>query len=95
MEPCPNKIENSMDFMVIMGNCIGFNRNYNDVYWCVMDSFWWDIVWQINLVGIMPITQGIHIPFNRNHYNFVIGFYCLFQLGDAVNFTRLECIAVK
>ncbi len=27
-----------MDLIALNGNCIGFNGNYNGVYWFVMDS---------------------------------------------------------
>ncbi len=35
------------------GNCIGFNGNYNGVYWYVMDS----IGGMLNHIGKMPKTQ--------------------------------------
>ncbi len=35
------------------GNCIGFNGNYNGVYWYVMDS----IGGMLNSIGQMPKTQ--------------------------------------
>ncbi len=35
------------------GNCIGFNGNYNGVYWYVMDS----IGGMFNHIGQMPITH--------------------------------------
>ncbi len=35
------------------GNCIGFNGNYNGVYWCVMDS----IGEMLNHIGQMPKTH--------------------------------------
>ncbi len=35
------------------GNCIGFNGNYNGVYWYVMDS----VVGMLNPIGKMPKTH--------------------------------------
>ncbi len=35
------------------GNCIGFNGNYNGVYWYVMDS----IGGMLNTIGKMPKTH--------------------------------------
>ncbi len=35
------------------GNCIGFNGNYNGVYWYVMGS----IDGMLNSIGEMPKTQ--------------------------------------
>ncbi len=38
----------------ITGNCIGFNGNYNGVYWYVMDS----IGGMLNSIGKMPKTHN-------------------------------------
>ncbi len=46
---CPKHNRNVMYLMVI----IGFNGNYNDVYWYVMDS----IGGMLNRIGKMPKTQ--------------------------------------
>ncbi len=35
------------------GNCIGFNGNYNGVYWYVVDS----VGGMLNPIGKMPKTQ--------------------------------------
>ncbi len=40
-------------FNVYNGNCIGFNGNYNGVYWYVMDS----IGGMLNPIGKMPKTH--------------------------------------
>ncbi len=38
IEPCPKHNRKSNGFNGYNGNCIGFNGNYNGVYWYVMDS---------------------------------------------------------
>ncbi len=38
IEPCPKHNRKSNGFNGHNGNCIGFNGNYNGVYWYVVDS---------------------------------------------------------
>ncbi len=38
IEPCPKHNRKCNRFNGYNGNCIGFNGNYNGVYWYVMDS---------------------------------------------------------
>jgi len=71
---------------------IGFNGNYNGVYWYEMDS----IGGMLNHIGKMPKThykrefcngftgksQWFIMYFNRNHWNFCDGFYCFFLAGS-------------
>ncbi len=38
IEPCPKHNRKCNGFNGYNGNCIGFNGNYNGVYWYVMDS---------------------------------------------------------
>ncbi len=47
IEPCPKLNRKSIGFN---WNCIGFNGNYNGVYWYVMDS----IGGMLNPIGKMP-----------------------------------------
>ncbi len=51
--PAQNTIEKCNDFNGYNGNCIGFNGNYNGVYWYVMDS----IGGMINPIRKMPKTH--------------------------------------
>ncbi len=53
IEPCPKHNRKSNGFNGYNGNCIGFNGNYNGVYWYVMDS----IGGMLNPVGKMPKTH--------------------------------------
>ncbi len=45
--------QNTTGNVMVFGNCIGFNGNYNGVYWYVMDS----IGGVLNSIGQMPKTQ--------------------------------------
>ncbi len=53
IEPCLKHNRKSNGFNGYTGNCIGFNGNYNGVYWYVMDS----IGGMLNPIGKMPITH--------------------------------------
>ncbi len=53
IEPCPKHNRKFNGFNGYNGNCIGFNGNYNDVYWYVMDS----IGGMLNPIGKMPKTH--------------------------------------
>ncbi len=58
IEPCPKHNRKSNGFNEYNGNCIGFNGNYNGVYWYVMDS----IGGMLNPIGKMPkntLQKGI------------------------------------
>ncbi len=52
IEPCPKHNRKCNGFNGFNGNCIGFNGNYNGVYWYVMDY----IGGMLNLIGKMPKT---------------------------------------
>ncbi len=52
IEPCP-KHKKCNGFNGYKGNCIGFNGNFNGVYWYVMDS----IGGMLNPIGKMPKTH--------------------------------------
>ncbi len=49
-EPCPKHKRKCHGFNGYNGNCIGFNGNYNGVYWYVMDS----VGGMLNPIGKMP-----------------------------------------
>ncbi len=51
--PAQNTIEKCNGLNGYNGNCIGFNGNYNGVYWYVMDS----IGAMLNPIGKMPKTH--------------------------------------
>ncbi len=53
MQPCPKHNRKCNGFNGYNGNCIGFNGNYNGVYWYVMDS----IGGMLNAIGKMPKTH--------------------------------------
>ncbi len=53
IEPCPKHNRKCNGFNGYNGNCIGFNGNYNGVYWYVMDS----IGGMLNPIGKMPKTH--------------------------------------
>ncbi len=53
IEPCPKHNRKCNGFNGYNGNCIGFNGNYNVVYWYVMDS----IGGMLNPIGKMPKTH--------------------------------------
>ncbi len=53
IEPCPKHNRKRNGFNGYNGNCIGFNGNYNGVYWYVMDS----IGGMFNPIGKMPKTH--------------------------------------
>ncbi len=53
IEPFPKHNRKSNGFNGYNGNCIGFNGNYNGVYWYVMDS----IGGMLNPIGKMPKTH--------------------------------------
>ncbi len=50
MEKCPKHNRKCNGFNGFNGNCIGFNGNYNGVYWYVMDY----IGGMLNPIGKMP-----------------------------------------
>ncbi len=50
IEPCPKHNRKCNGFYDYNGNCIGFNGNYNGVYWYVMDY----IGGMLNLIGKNP-----------------------------------------
>ncbi len=51
-QPCPKHKRKCNGLNYYNGNCIGFNGNYNSVYWYVMDS----IGGMFNPIGKMPKT---------------------------------------
>ncbi len=53
IEPCLKHNRKCNGFNGYNGNCIGFNGNYNGVYWYVMDS----IGGVLNPIGKMPKTH--------------------------------------
>ncbi len=53
IEPCPKHNRKCNGFNGYNGNCIGFNGNYNGVYWYVVDS----IGGMLNPIGKMPKTH--------------------------------------
>ncbi len=53
IEPSPKHNRKCNGFNGYNGNCIGFNGNYNGVYWYVMDS----IGGMLNPIGKMPKTH--------------------------------------
>ncbi len=53
IEPCPKHNRKCNRFNGYNGNCIGFNGNYNGVYWYVMDS----IGGMLNYIGKRPKTH--------------------------------------
>ncbi len=53
IEPCPKHNIKCNGFNGYNRNCIGFNGNYNGVYWYVMDS----IGGMLNPIGKMPKTH--------------------------------------
>ncbi len=53
LEPCPKHNRKCNGLNGYNGNCIGFNGNYNGVYWYVMDS----IGGMLNPIGKMPKTH--------------------------------------
>ncbi len=53
IEPCPKHNRKSNGLNGYDGYCIGFNGNYNGVYWYVMDS----IGGMLNPIGKMPKTH--------------------------------------
>ncbi len=53
IEPCPKHNRKCNGFNGYNGNCIGFNGNYNGVYWYVIDS----IGGMLNPIGKMPKTH--------------------------------------
>ncbi len=53
IEPCPKHNRKCNGFNGYNGNCIGFNGNYNGVYWYVMDS----IGGMLNPIGKVPKTH--------------------------------------
>ncbi len=58
IEPCPKHNKKCNGFNGYNGNWIGFNGNYNGVYWCVMDY----IGGMLNPEGEMPkntLQKGI------------------------------------
>ncbi len=52
IEPCPNHYRKCHEFNGYNGNCIGFNGNYNGVYWYVVES----IGGMLNPIGKMAKT---------------------------------------
>ncbi len=60
IEPCPKHNRKCNGFNGYNGNCIGFNGDYNGVYWCVMDS----IGGMLNHIGKMPKTH-----YKKEFYN--------------------------
>ncbi len=63
IEPCPKHNRKCNGFNGYNGNCIGFNGNYNGVYWYVMDS----IGGMLNPIGKMPKTH-----YKRNFVMFLL-----------------------
>ncbi len=53
IEPCPKHNRKSYGFNDYNGNCIGFNGNYNGVYWYVIDY----IGGMLNPIGKMSKTH--------------------------------------
>ncbi len=53
IEPCPKHNRKCNGFNGYNGGCIGFNGNYNGIYWYVMDS----IGGMLNPIGKMPKTH--------------------------------------
>ncbi len=53
-----------MNLKIFDGNCIGFNGNYNGVYWYVMDS----IGGMLNSIGIYSIGLLLFFFFSRAAY---------------------------
>ncbi len=64
INPAQNTIENVMNLKIFDGNCIGFNGNYNGVYWYVMDS----IGGMLNSIGIYSIGLLLFFFFSRAAY---------------------------
>ncbi len=52
-EPCPKHNRKCNGFNGFYWNCIGFNGNYNGVYWYVIDA----IDGMLNHIGRMPKTH--------------------------------------